>query len=324
MQTIPDKIFVKPFKFSYNKKIPLTLACGVGIDSVAMIVGMVRLGIKPDLILFADTGAEKPETYAYIEILNAYLRSNDFPEVIVVKYKPVRAPYDNLEDNCLINGTLPSLAFGGKSCSLKFKAAVQHTYIKTWHQAMDCWKRGEKVIKLIGYDASKKDSNRITRLRRKKEKKACETGEPIKEDPHYTYRYPLQEWGWDRLECIKHILGGGLPLPIKSACFFCPATRPEELSWLYYHHPDLFMRAIELEVNAKSRGGLKKIEGLWRSSTKARPGSWYEWSLREGYIREKEDGGYQIVPPDMLLAPTHPDLMLAYQIDAQIRESAWN
>lgn len=61
----------------------------------------------------------------------------------------------------------------------------------------------------------------------------------------------------------------------------------------------------------------KKNESLWRSSTKTRPGSWYEWAVREGYIKEKENGGYELVPPDPLLAPTHPDVLLAYEIDRE-------
>ena len=42
---------------------PLVVSYGMGVDSTAMLIGMAQRSIRPDLILFADTGGEKPETY---------------------------------------------------------------------------------------------------------------------------------------------------------------------------------------------------------------------------------------------------------------------
>ena len=39
-------------------------------------------------------------------------------------------------------------------------------------------------------------------------------------------------------------------VPIKSACFFCPASKIWELYWLAAHHPDQLERALALERNA--------------------------------------------------------------------------
>jgi hypothetical protein len=94
-----------------------------------MLIEFVRRGIKPDLILFADPGGEKPETYQYMEVIQLYLQSVGFPEVITVRYQPKRAVYHTLEGQCLHTGTLPSLAYGGKSCSLKYKRAPQDKMI---------------------------------------------------------------------------------------------------------------------------------------------------------------------------------------------------
>jgi hypothetical protein len=94
---------------------PLVAAYGLGVDSTAMLLEFVRLKIRPDLILFADTGGEKPETYAYLPVIQRYLASVGFPAVTTVHYQPTRAVYDTLEAQCLHTGTLPSLAYGGKS-----------------------------------------------------------------------------------------------------------------------------------------------------------------------------------------------------------------
>lgn len=58
---------------------PLVVSYGVGVDSTAMLVAMYRRGIRPDVILFADTSAEKPETYDYLKIIRKWLAKVGFP-----------------------------------------------------------------------------------------------------------------------------------------------------------------------------------------------------------------------------------------------------
>src|SRR4051794_28896554 len=94
---------------------PLVVAYGLGVDSTAMLIEFASRGIRPDLILFADTGGEKPETYEYLPVMQRYLAGVGFPAVVTVRYEPTRAAYDTLEGQCLHTGTLPSLAYGGKS-----------------------------------------------------------------------------------------------------------------------------------------------------------------------------------------------------------------
>jgi predicted DNA-binding WGR domain protein len=52
---------------------PLVVAYGLGVNSTAMLVEFARRGIRPDLILFADTGGEKPETYQYLDVIRPFL-----------------------------------------------------------------------------------------------------------------------------------------------------------------------------------------------------------------------------------------------------------
>ena len=46
---------------------------GGGTNSAAMLVGLHQHGIPVDLILFANTGAEQPHTYCFIETMNEWL-----------------------------------------------------------------------------------------------------------------------------------------------------------------------------------------------------------------------------------------------------------
>jgi len=62
----------------------------------------------------------------------------------------------------------------------------------------------------------------------------------------------LQLVRWTRRDCVRAItqaLGADL-VPIKSACFFCPASKHWELYWLAANHPELLERALLLERNA--------------------------------------------------------------------------
>jgi hypothetical protein len=254
-----------------------------------MLVGMWRRGIRPDRILFADVGSEKSETYPYLAIMNAWCVSVGFPTITVVRYVPKRfkhwPPYYTLEENCLTNGTLPSIAFGFSSCSSKWKQAPQHKHLQNDPEALRTWRSGRKVVKAIGYDASARD-----RQRSAKADKIC-TYKESADSKDYEYRYFLQEWGWDRDRCKTEILAAGLPLPVKSSCFFCLAMKPEEVRQL---SASQLRRIVLLEARAKPR--LTTTEGLWRKSTKTRPGRMTDFIQAEGLLSRAEIARIEEVP----------------------------
>jgi len=267
---------------------PLIWNYGGGVDSTAGIIGCWRLGIRPDLVIFANTGGEKPETYNYLPVMDAYLKKIGFPPITQVAFKPTRVKYHTLEENCLINETLPSLSFGYKSCSLKFKAEVMDRWIlgvsrgihkhPGWEPAKKALAKGIKPTKFIGYDNGPKDSRR-----------AIGKGE----DDNFRYVYPLRVWGWDRVRCIAEIIKEGMPVPLKSACFFCPASKKWELFWLAARHPEQFLRSIAIEDNARAGAhGLGNVQGLNRKW------SWRGWAEEEGILAP---GGNKIIMPKRLL-----------------------
>ena len=179
--------------------------------------------------------------------MDAWLESKGWPLVTRCAKKTLESTaYNDLTGNCLDNQTLPSLAFGMKSCSIKWKQGPQDVVLKgakrgpmkrdphpLWIQSQE---RGVKLVKLIGYDSSPADIRRSKKVKR--------------EDADFLYSYPLQDLGWTREDCIARILQEGLEVPIKSACFFCPASQKWELWWLAGTHPDLFMKALEIEHTA--------------------------------------------------------------------------
>jgi len=218
---------------------------GGGTNSTAMLIGLVERKESVDLILFADTGGEKPHTYKYIEMFSEWLQAHGMPEIITVRNTP------SLEKDCLTRGALPSVAYGFKSCSDRWKARPQNKYLKK--HGIDT----KKITRLIGFDAD----------------------EPQRAKEYEGNVYPLLEWDWGRDECIEAIERVGLPLPGKSACFFCPSSKKHEILQLARQYPELAERAIAMEKNAE----LTSVKGLGRN---------YAW----GDLLEAEDDQGQMFP----------------------------
>lgn len=254
---------------------PLVVSYGLGVDSTAMLVLLWRSGIRPDLILFADTGSERPETMAYLDEINRWLAAVGFPLVTVVRYTQVT--YGTLYDNCVQMGMLPSLAYGGHmhGCSLKWKVGPLDKFVGHWPPARAAWKAGLKVVRAIGYDDSAADNARRGRFEAK-------GGEAVTEK--YRYWYPLQDAHWDRDRCMTEIAREGLRVPPKSACFFCPSTKPHEVIELVLTQPELAWKIIEMERGAGAN--LAVIDGLWGTGTVGtrggvpKPGSMAEYILQ--------------------------------------------
>ena len=221
------------------------VAFGGGVDSTAMILGLIENKRPIDLILFADTGAERPETYAHIENFSNWLIAHGHPTINIVKRVRRDGSLENLEQECHRRVNLPSIAYGFKSCSQKHKIAPQDKYLNHWAPAKEVWKTGQKCVKYVGYDAN--ESHRADNAAKR-------------DDPKYTYEYPLIEWGWDRQDCLAVMERYGFKNIGKSACFFCPSSKKAEVIELYNKHPDLFNRAVAIEDQAD----LTTIKGLGR------------------------------------------------------------
>lgn len=221
---------------------PLVVAYGGGVNSTAMLVGMRERGIRPDLIIFADTGGERPETYKHVVFMRVWALREMGVHLVTVRAS--QRTDRTLEENCLRRDTLPAIAFGWKTCSIRWKAEPSDQYLSNCGFVIEAWERGEVVQKAIGFDA----------------------GEPhrVKDfiDAKFHTIYPLVEWRWFREDCVAAINRAGIPLPPKSACFFCPSTKKHEVLQLQQEHPDLLERALEIERRAAPH--LETVKGLGR------------------------------------------------------------
>lgn len=206
----------------------LVVAFGGGVNSTAMLVEMDKRGITPKLILFADTGGERPETYETVKTVSAWCVEHGMPPILTVKHHSKAHGSQTLEDQCLRDKSLPSIAYGFKTCSIKFKIEPCDRVIAEWIEK----KGGGKMTKAVGYDAG--ETRRV---------------KPFVSELYENW-HPLIEWGFWREDCEAICRAEGLPVA-KSSCFFCPSMKKHEVLSLRREHPELADRAVALERNAE-------------------------------------------------------------------------
>ncbi len=213
---------------------------GGGVDSTGMLFEFDRQNYMPDLIIFADTGGERPDIYSHIEKLNKWLGDKWDKQIIIVKNK------EALYDECIRRETLPALAMGFHTCSQKHKLRPIAKYLR---------ENGHRnIIKILGFDAMEFDRARRGLTSIEEKKNTEESGIDLK------VWFPLIEWGKTRKDLQQEINEVGF-CASKSSCFFCPAMSRNEVRQLEQHYPDLLEKALKMEDQAK----LDKIKGLGRS-----------------------------------------------------------
>jgi hypothetical protein len=235
------------------------MSFGGGLNSTAMLVGIVERKERLDGVLFADTGGERPDVYETVERVSEWSQSQGYPAVTTVRWIRKRpsafaqpGTFLSLEDFCLKRKELPSLAYGMKGCSVKWKAQPLDAHVLQQPVAVEAVEDGRKVVRLIGYGAD--EPHRTKRNR---------------DTSRFTFRYPLAEWDWGRDECRDAVARAGLGEVAKSACFFCPAHSELEIAQLGRLYPDLLERALKMEANAESSvGHVPSLQGVssrpWR------------------------------------------------------------
>jgi hypothetical protein len=228
-----------------------------------------------------------------------------FPEVTVTSYYSPTTRYQSLEGNCLHNDGLPSLAYGGHSCSMKWKIeAIEDEIwgIEGWEPARVALERGIRVTRCIGYDYGCADSRRFAKVDAQ-EKRALADGTFL----HWRNRYPLREWQISRDELAdvyaRHPEFGDLMEQHtgsrevrKSSCFFCPAMKVEEVESMARDYPELALRAAVMEYRAETgKHGLQTCNGLglgrgvkhtWDIAKGSKNWSWHRHLVAVGLLPE--------------------------------------
>ena len=99
------------------------LSFGGGVNSVALMVLLLREGLPFDEAVFADTGGEVPETYEYLDVAREYLAARDVPLTVVAKRG------DSLYDTAWRRRVFPSAVW--RWSTRDFKVTPIHRHYRT-------------------------------------------------------------------------------------------------------------------------------------------------------------------------------------------------
>lgn len=221
-----------------------------GKDSTALAVYMLENhGNLPLEFLFTDTGAELPETYAYIKRFEAIFNVNvmritalDLPELQVRSKEGRRSPFDVILDE-FYSGFLPTPQ--ARWCTRMLKIRPFEHFVGT-----------DECYSYIGIRA---DENRAgfggAALNHTSEYDAKRVSKPVALSSKENIRpvYPLKDAGLG-LDDVRTILeDSGLGIPdyydwrSRSGCYFCFYQQIGEWQALLEKHPDLFAKAAFYE-----------------------------------------------------------------------------
>jgi PP-loop superfamily ATP-utilizing enzyme len=220
---------------------------GGGVQSTALLVLAAERQINFDLFLFANVGddSEHPDSLRYVrEVAMPYAATHGI-ELLELTKQPSKGRFAGETETLWKRLTHPdskSLGFpirmsGGKpssrSCTADFKVGVVSREIK---------RRGasprDPAVVAIGISVDEIE-------------RAKPGSDP--RQPSQTVVYPLLDLGLHRRDCRRVIADGGLPVPPKSSCFFCPYHSISAWRDLRNNRPDLWEKAVELETHVSLR-----------------------------------------------------------------------
>lgn len=225
-------------------KFPWGINFGGGLNSTALIVECRRRGLRPDWILFADTGSEIPGTLEHVERMRKWCEG--WAEITIVRWIRKTDVFEPVHENCLRTKYMPSKAYGNAGCTSKWKV-----------QPMNNWRKKhgyQQGAYAIGYDAGEKKRIQSARLRGDNEQ--------------FTAWMPLVAWGINRRMCQKIVDSEGIVVG-KSSCFVCPNMTLQEWRWLKKNHLAEYKIALEIERQAIAAGNGNST-GLIRRKNLAR------------------------------------------------------
>lgn len=231
----------------------VVLSFGGGVDSTAMIALIMTdprfSSLKENLaeIIWCDVSggkgnAEWPETYTFVKnVFIPWVEKQGLKFTTVYPSKKLNGKSEvtnNIYEYYRDGKIIPPATMG--SCSIEFKVKPISKYLRATYG-------DQEIIVLIGYEANERH-----RFEGKKAKN---------HDPRFENRFPLVEAGLNRTDCMKLIEAAGLPVPVKSACWFCTKACRNDWRKISVEHPELMKEAIEWEVEVqearKARGNDK-------------------------------------------------------------------
>lgn len=186
------------------------------------------------VFLFSNVGddSEHPDTLRYMnEFAKPYAATNgiELIELKTMRHGAVRTLYQEIVHEELRGIPIPIYdKYGGpskRSCTKNYKIVTIAKETKRRGATKDHPAIMGLGISIDEYQRMRNDSPIVWQV----------------------FDYPLITLRLSRRDCASIIQHAGLPVPPKSACWFCPYTRPKDWRNMQNNNPSLFMNAVVLE-----------------------------------------------------------------------------
>jgi len=173
---------------------------------------------RPDLVIFSDTGAERPETMDLIaEHIIPLCTAMD------LQFDIVRSHLGRLDEYYRSRGAIPMI--GARHCTAKFKIRPIRRHIREIVGNA----RGKLLAEAwLGITTDEAHRESVSDVR------------------WIQNRFPLLEREISRQDCLDYLDREGYNV-IKSGCFMCPYQSSQEWLEVREAYPELWKRALALE-----------------------------------------------------------------------------
>ena len=230
------------------------ISLGLRVQSTAMyMMSSLKYIDRADHAIFADPGAELPQTYKILEYLLDWGKYNNGIPIHVTNERNL---YKDLLDGTNSQGkrfaSIPAFTENGgmirRQCTGEYK--IQPVIKKTRElHGLKPRQRMPMTEMWLGISMDEIERAKISQL------------------PRVTYHYPLIDQRMDRADCIKFFKDKNFPIPPKSSCTFCPYHSNKNWKDLKDNHPKEWDKAIKVDkaIRDSSNKGIKEPIYLHRT-----------------------------------------------------------
>jgi hypothetical protein len=229
------------------------ISYGGGVQSTALLVLAAQRRIDFGVFLFANVGddSEDPATLTYVDRYAKPYAALHGIQLIELRRTRRDGTTETLYGRLTNPGSrsvpipvrMANGAPGTRSCTADFKIRVVGRWL-TAHSAT------ETNPAAVGIGISLDEIERVNNRR------AQPYERPVY--PLLDHTPPLR-----RSDCQRIIAGAGLPVPGKSACWFCPFRRPAAFADMRRDRPELFAKACALENLLNTRRAALGKDPVW-------------------------------------------------------------
>ena len=246
---------------------------GAGVQSTALLVLAARRLIDFPLFIFANTGddSEHPDSLDFFHtVARPYAKKHNLELVEVKKAGPTLLEAQIAEDSKSF-----ALPFRGESGAPMNRTCTVDWKIKV--VAKELRRRGA---------SAKNPADVALGISTDELQRAKSPGSVDPRNKIQRRLYPLIDARMNRNDCQTLIADEGLPVPPKSACWFCPWHSRDAWIQLRSETPHLFEKSADLEIRYKERLAAKGVRTQWISDHGAK---------RKALLREVIDD-QQVMP----------------------------